>query len=130
MKKVTINFIMSMAVVVLMIAIIVFLGVASGKISNSFGALIGIVFDVLEILIGGYVLTLLILAIVARAVFSKQGKGLLAYRILMGIEYILQGGIVLFCINVMSVSWIILAALVAAGIVYGGINTYTERILD
>lgn len=66
----------------------------------------------------------------ARAVFSKQGKGLLAYRILMGIAYILQGGIVLFCINVMSVSWIILAALVAAGIVYGGINTYTERIFD
>lgn len=130
MKKVTINFIMSMAVVVLMFVLIVVSEVVSGKTSNSFGDLIGIVIYVLEILIGGYALLLLILAIVARAVFSKQGKGLLAYRILMGIEYILQGGIVLFCINVMSVSWNILAALVAAGIVYGGINTYTERILD
>lgn len=163
MKKVTINFIMSMAVVALMLVCIVILGVASAKISDGcnsakneisatrqkdeigdvegygiavngigygFGALTGFVILVIEILIGGYALLLFVFAAIARAVFSKQGKGLIAYRVLMGIEYVLQGGLVLFCIKVMSVPLMILAALVAAAIVYGSINTYTDRILD
>lgn len=163
MKKVTVNFIMSMAIVILMLFLIIILGVASKEISKEtnsvkhevsvtrqkeeigdvegygmivngitygFGSLAGIVLAVVEILIGAYAILLFVFAVIARKVFVKQGKGLMTYRILMGVEYILQGGIVLFCANSMSLFCIILAVLIVAEITYGCINTYTDRILE
>lgn len=160
MKKVTINFIMSIAVVVLIFAIIVLSGVVSGsrsdrnnssryevsteseqeeigdvegygKIVYGIGAVFSNVFTFFyKIMLVGYALLLLVFAAIARAVFSTQGKGLKAYRILMGIEYVLQGKLVLFCINSMSIVLVVFAVLVTVEIVYSARITYTERILE
>ena len=85
-------------------------------------------------MVGGYAGLLFIFAVLARLVFAKTGGRLLAYRILMGIEYVLQAGIVVFLISILSegfdIMFLILALMITAGLIYSGINTYTKRICE
>lgn len=99
------------------------------------GTFVGAVVLVLVILMGGYAFLLILFAVVARAVFAPRGGRLLIYRILMGIEYVLQAGIVFFLITILleetGFSFIIVLAItasVASGLVYSAVNTYSKRI--
>lgn len=99
------------------------------------GAFVGAVVLVLVILMGGYAFLLILFAVVARVVFAPRGGRLLSYRILMGIEYVLQAGVVFFLITILleetGLSFIIVLAITAAvvaGLVYSAVNTYSNRI--
>lgn len=101
------------------------------------GALAGAVILVMIVLVGGYSLLLILFAVVARVVFATQGGRLLAYRILMGIEYVLQAGIVWLCVDVMledsgalPVILFVFGAAVTGSIVYSAVNTYSKRICE
>ncbi len=89
---------------------------------------------VIIFMVGGYAGLLFIFAVLARIVFAKTGGRLLAYRILMGIEYVLQAGIVVFLISILldgfDIVFLILTLMVTAGLIYSGINTYTKRICE
>jgi len=86
------------------------------------------------IMVGGYAGLLLVFAVLARLVFAKEGGRLLAYRILMSVEYVLQAGILVFLIGLLldgfDIVFLILTLMIAAGLIYSGINTYTKRICE
>jgi len=85
-------------------------------------------------MVGGYAGLLLVFAVLARLVFAKEGGRLLAYRILMSVEYVLQAGILVFLIGLLldgfDIVFLILTLMIAAGLIYSGINTYTKRICE
>lgn len=96
--------------------------------------------------IGLYAIILLIFALIARAVYKPQGGRLIAYRILMTIEYILQsfipitlGSTVVELFNLpgigikqifsfSNISLLLVTLVSAACIIYSAVNTYTSRI--
>lgn len=168
MKKVTQNFIISLAMATVILVLTLVLGIflsvygdglecmgedistifedgevdtveGHGAIFESsilfVGAFMGAVVLALVILMGGYAFLLILFAVVARAVFAPRGGRLLIYRILMGIEYVLQAGIVFFLITILleetGLSFIIVLAITAAvvaGLVYSAVNTYSKKI--
>ena len=85
------------------------------------------------ILLGGYVAALFAFALIPKLLIEKNKGRLVAYRVLMTIEYLLQAQIVLFCVGMMreeiSVFWIAVAVVVTVLNVISAINTYTKRIL-
>lgn len=87
----------------------------------------------LIILLGGYVAALFAFALIPKLLIEKDKGRLVAYRVLMTIEYLLQAQIVLFCVGMMSeefnVFWFIAALAVTVLNVISAINTYTKRIL-
>lgn len=109
-------------------------GVIAESIGYGFGAFAGAILLVVIFLVGGYAFVLFLIALIARLIFGKEGKRLLAYRILMGFEYALQAGIILFFADVLSGEFnvvpLVIMLLVLAEIVYGVINTYTKRICE
>ncbi len=109
-------------------------GVIAESIAYGFGAFAGAILLVIIFLVGGYAFVLFLIALIARLIYAKEGKKLLAYRILMGVEYLLQTGLFLFFIDSLmrefNVIILIMMLLVLAEIVYGVINTYTGRICE
>ena len=79
-----------------------------------------------------YALLLFVIALAARLVYKDSGGRLLAYRIIMGIEYALQGIMeVLLIISITrlpTIGNVLGAVILGAEIIYGAINTYTPRI--
>ena len=67
-------------------------GVIAQGIGYGLGSFAGALVLVMIVLVGGYAFVLFLIALIARLVFAKEGKRLLAYRILMGVEYALQAG--------------------------------------
>lgn len=98
------------------------------------GAFAGIVLLFAAIFVGGYAFLLFLFALIARLVYAKEGKRLLAYRILMGFEYVLQAGIFLFFCILLSEGFnpglLVIMLLVLAELVYGVLNTFTKRICE
>ena len=166
MKKVNINFILSLLIIIALFALAVFCLFLGGKldaevlettgnnmqetmqggdigdvegygliaqgIGYGFAFLGYIVFIILAILIGGYAVLMLVFAAVARVIFSNER--LLAYRILMGIEYFLQIALELFILTMLvdqfAVWWLVTELLLVSITVYCMINTYSARIID
>ncbi|MBQ7919684.1 MAG: hypothetical protein IJ324_07080 [Lachnospiraceae bacterium] len=109
-------------------------GLIAESIGYGFGAFAGILVLAMIIIVAGYALLLFVFALIARLVFAREGKRLLAYRILMGIDYVLQVGLVLFLgemlLGEFNVGPLVLMLLVLAGLVYSARNTYTKRICE
>ena len=106
-----------------------------GIIMESFGYLIGglgvIALKLALIFLTGYAALLFLVALIARLVYKNSGGRLLAYRIIMGIEYALQSIIeVLFIISVVqgpNISNVLISLLLGANIIYSARNTYTQN---
>lgn len=107
-----------------------------GMILESFAYLIGgmgvILIKAILIIMVVYALLLFVIALAARLVYKDSGGRLLAYRIIMGIEYALQGIMeVLLIISITqlpTIGNVLGAVILGAEIIYGAINTYTPRI--
>lgn len=109
-------------------------GIILQGISYGLGAFASALAFVFAILIGIYGFFMFLFAVIARCIFDKSGGRLLAYRILMGVEYALQAGIVVLFLNMVSSSFslpiLLISLLLIACIAYSGVNTYSERILN
>lgn len=91
-----------------------------------------VVLLILAVVSGGYGLVMLLFAVIARIIYSKER--LLTYRILMGIVFALQIGLELVILTTLisqfTIFWLI-TELVFVGItVYCAINTYSSRLLQ
>lgn len=99
-----------------------------------FGVFSSAMLMIVIFMVGGYAGLLFVFAVMARIIYAGEGGRLLAYRILMGVEYVLQAGIVVFLVNMMledfDFVFLILTIMIAAGLIYSGINTYTKRIRE
>ncbi len=108
-------------------------GVIAEGVGYGLGAFAGALVFAVALLVGGYAILLFVVALIARLVFAKEGKRLVVYRILMGLEYILQLGILIFFVDMLSGGFqlgaLLLMLLVLAELVYGCVNTFTKRIL-
>lgn len=109
-------------------------GVIAQGIGYGLGSFAGALVLVMIVLVGGYAFVLFLIALIARLVFAKEGKRLLAYRILMGVEYALQAGIIIFFVDILSgefnVGPLVIMLVVLAEIVYGCVNTFSKRICE
>lgn len=109
-------------------------GVIAESIGLGFGVFASAILFAMIFLVGAYAFVLFIVALIARLVFKSQGKRLVIYRVLMGIEYVLQAGLILLLGDMLvnSGSGIVLVIIVPllAEIVYGVRNTYTDRICE
>ncbi|MBQ3512326.1 MAG: hypothetical protein IJA32_00805 [Lachnospiraceae bacterium] len=107
-----------------------------GIIMESFGYLIGglgvIALKLALIFLTGYAALLFLVALIARLVYKNSGGRLLAYRIMMGIEYALQALmeviLILSVIELPTVSNVLATILLGADIIFSARNTYTARI--
>ena len=86
----------------------------------------------LNFLIGGYAFLLFLIALIARLVYAGKGGRLVAYRILMTVEYLLQF-LLIVCmvfslIEVFMIKIFILTLLILAGLVFSAMNTYSKKI--
>lgn len=88
----------------------------------------------MAIMAGSYAVLLFVFALIARLSFSPSKKRLFAYRILMGIEYGLQGILVLqivwMLLDGFSVFLLGIAFMLTLEIVFSARNTYSDRILS
>ena len=108
------------------------------KVSKGIGVVSSVVEVFLRILgfvTGIYTLLMFVIALIARLIFSTSKKRLLAYRILMGLEYVLQGVVLvillaLFVNGVLKMTGIISVILLLGQLIYSAINTYSKRILE
>ncbi len=109
-------------------------GVIAESIGYGFSAFASAILFAMILLVGAYAFVLFIVALIARLVFKSQGKRLVIYRILMGVEYVLQAGLILLLGDMLvnSGNGIVLVIIVPllAEIVYGVRNTYTDRICE
>ena len=89
---------------------------------------------VVIIMVGGYAGLLFVFAAMARLIFAKEGGRLRAYRILMGVEYVLQAGIIVFLGNLLlsgfDIVFLLMILMIGAGLIYSAVNTYTKRICE
>ena len=109
-------------------------GYIIGYIAGGLGWLAETVLWIIAIIVGIYAALLFIFALAARLAFSTTKSGLMAYRILMGFEYGLQGLLALGLLFVISGGGITVATILAVifligEIVYSARNTYSKRIL-
>ncbi|MBQ8821347.1 MAG: hypothetical protein IJZ82_01775 [Lachnospiraceae bacterium] len=74
-------------------------GVIAESVGYGFGAFASVIIFVIILMVGGYALLLFVIALIARLIFKAEGKRLTAYRILMGVEYVLQLGIVYLLVD-------------------------------
>ncbi len=99
-----------------------------------FGAFAGTMLMIVIFMVGGYAGLLFVFAVMARIIFAKEGGRLLAYRILMGVEYVLQAGIVVFLISMLlegfDFVFLLMTLMILAGLIYSARNTYTKRICE
>lgn len=84
-----------------------------------------------------FAFVLILIAVIARLVFAKQGTRLVLYRILMGIEYLFQAIVAWVCMdvaldNLRDINFICLLVGIAVtvGTIYSARNTYSERICE
>ena len=116
------------------------------NIVRGLGAFGSFILALFAVAIGLYAVILLIFALIARAVYKPQGGRLIAYRILMTIEYILQSFIpitlgsavvgllrlpgigIKHIFSFSNISLILITIVSAACIIYSAVNTYTSRI--
>lgn len=107
-------------------------GVIAESIGYGFGAFASAIIFAVILLVGGYAFLLFIVALIARLIYAGKGKRLIAYRILMGVEYLLQVGLILFFGDILvgsfNVVTLVIMLLILIEIVYGAVNTYTKRI--
>lgn len=98
------------------------------------GAFAGTMLIIIIFMVGGYAGLLFVFAVMARLIFAKEGGRLLAYRILMGVEYVLQAGIVVFLVSMLlegfDIVFLLMTLMVLAGLIYSARNTYTKRICE
>ena len=103
-------------------------------IGYGFGAFANVLLFGVVLLVGFYGFLLFIVALIARLVYKSEGKRLVVYRVLMGIEYVLQAGL-FWVLGEMMISnfnliMLVVILLLLAEIIYGVINTYTKRICE
>lgn len=103
---------------------------------------VGVVSNVVEVFLrvlgfvtGIYVTLMFVIALIARLVFSSSKNRLLAYRIFMSLEYVLQGVVIfilcaLFINGVLRTTGIISFILLVGQLIYSAINTYSKRIVE
>lgn len=110
-----------------------------GYIINYFGAgasgLFTIGLWIIAVIAILYALLLFVFSLVARLVFADSKGRLLAYRILMGIEYGLQSILAFGALTRMSFSRVGvifggIASVLILAIVYSATNTYSEKIIS
>ncbi|MBQ4522215.1 MAG: hypothetical protein IJA10_04610 [Lachnospiraceae bacterium] len=107
-----------------------------GMILESFAYLIGgmgvILIKTILMIMVGYALLLFVVALTARLVYKDFGGRLLAYRMIMGIEYALQAilevVLIISITRLPTISNVLVAVLLGAEIIYSARNTYTPRI--
>ena len=178
MKKVTINFILSLVFVVALTILTVISASAYSDIrtelkktssdisadhdyydeiedisgyallAKNFGVLLGAfgvaILLAVAIALGLYAFLLFLFALIAKLVYRPEGGRLMAYRILMTIEYLFQGGIAYFLggttIDIISeghltqnditycIVMIILTLTTIGLILYSAVNTYSSKI--
>lgn len=96
------------------------------------GTVANVVLIAVIVIIVVYALLLFLFALIARLVYAPQGGRLVAYRILMSIEYILQLLLIAFFIFILTsafmVKILIYTILASAGLIYSAYNTYSKRI--
>lgn len=90
--------------------------------------------------VGRVSVKLLTFALLARIIYRKNSKGLLVYRILMGVHYLFQlkGIILVFCMVlcgfevsiVLAIIYLLILIFSVIAFLYSVSNTYTERIFD
>ena len=109
-------------------------GVIAESIGYGFSAFASAILLVMILLVGVYAFALFIIALIARLVYKSEGKRLAVYRVLMGIEYLLQAGLILFLgeilVNSRNLTVLVVIVPLLAAIVYGVRNTYTKRICE
>ncbi len=102
-------------------------------IGYGFGALAYGLLLIVAVMIGLYGGVLLLFSIIARVVYATTPKRLLAYRILMSINFALLIGLVFFLGSMLTTTFslpvLIIMLLYGSVILYCGINTYSKRIL-
>lgn len=89
---------------------------------------------IVAVVAGIYAVLLFVFAMTARLTFSPCKKRLLAYRILMGFEYGLQGILAVTMIDILvddfSIVLFGIAAALILEMVFSARNTYSDRILE
>lgn len=104
----------------------------SAKYEQGVGGYAKMIFWVVLFIVGGYSLLLFLIAWMAWLLYHKNPEKLRAYRIIMGIHYVLQLGLVYALVDMMidqfSLITLLLTVLVVAALVYSAFNTYTKRI--
>ena len=104
----------------------------SAKYEQGVGGYAKMIFWVVLFVVGGYSLLLFLVAWMAWLLYHKNPKKLRAYRILMGIHYVLQLGVVYVLVDMMidqfGLITLLLTVLVVVALVYSAFNTYTKRI--
>jgi len=87
---------------------------------------------VLFFIIGGYALLVFLFALIAWMILRQNSKRLMMYRLLMGVEYLLQAGVLYVMIDMLidkfDIITLFLTILVLAGLLYSAINTYSKRM--
>lgn len=107
------------------------------KVSQGVDVVSGVVEVFLKVLgyvTGIYTLLMFVIALIARLVFSTSKGRLLAYRIFMSLEYVLQGVVIfilgaLFINGVLKFTGIVSFVLLVGQLIFSAINTYSKRIL-
>lgn len=107
-------------------------GVLAEGTAYGLGTFANTMLIIVIIMVGGYAGLLFVFAAMARLIYAKEGKRLLAYRILMSVEYVLQAGIIVFLVNLLlggfDIVFLLMILMIAAGLIYSARNTYTKRI--
>ncbi len=167
MKRVTLNYIIIMSVVVALLFLCIYIFIQKSKLDKGindiqdsvesvnddgevddveghgaialtlvgmFGILGSVALGALIIVILIYALLVFLLSTIAKLVFKPYGDGLVAYRIVMSIVYLLLGIPIFFLFESFSVAISITNVLGFLGLVavvlVTGINTYTHRIIN
>lgn len=167
MKKVTLNYIIIMSVLVVLLILCVYIYAQKSKLDKGiyaiqdsveavnddgevddveghgaialtlvgmFGILGSVALGALIIIILIYTFLVFLLATIAKLAFKPYGDGLMAYRIVMSVVYLLFGIPIFFLFESFSIAISItnilgLVGLVAV-VIFTGINTYTNRIIS
>lgn len=90
------------------------------------------IFLVILIVVGGCAALLFLTALAAWLIYRNNSKKIRTYRVVMTINYLLQAGVIYVMVDMLadqfSIGVLLLTLLVAAGLVYSAIYTYSKRI--
>lgn len=108
------------------------------KVSKGVGVVSSVVevfLKILGLVTGIYTIIMFVITLIARLVFSTSKGRLLAYRIFMSLEYVLQGVVIfilgaLFVNGVLQATGIISFIFLGAQLIFSARNTYSKRIVE
>jgi len=101
-------------------------------IGYGLGTVANVALLVVNSLIGIYAFLLFFFALLARLVYAGNGGRLVAYRIFMTVEYLLQllliGLLIYSLMSVFVLKVFVLTLLISAGLIFSAMNTYSPKI--